>query len=580
MNLAKELTQHVPLVVGITGHRNPDPSFIPRIIEDARSHIKQLLNQYPDSPIWILSALAEGCDRIIARVTIELRNEFPGRICLLCPLPISPKEYAEDWAGNTQAQEEFDLLLQQSDEWFTLPCEPIRPECYAHLGHYLARVSHILLACWDGINLEKPGGTDRVIDERLNGRSIHERFENSDLLQGDYFLPPAELLDEAETGPVLHIPCPREQSDSSLQLSNDPQWIFPSNSLENEWKDQWEHLNQFNSDIQKSKLSNSSGSDKSHGLMLYLQNISSYIAGSYQYKTHISMTFIGLLTGLAASVLLYAEEVSIPSTIWIPCYGIFALMAIAIGHWAKMNKAQEKHLDYRALSEGIRVQSAWKQAGLHTPASFFYLRKQRKSLAWVRSAIRVASIGSFTKNSEQLTVERLNQVHCNWIKDQKLYYESKVKHTASSHRQLIKNLGLRIKKAQLLKRTLLLGGGSAFALSWLGTYIPVIGLETPWHGTFVVLMTFLPALAVALDYYLNKQAWEAEFSQYQRMCRIFTRADAFFTEILKEEHPDKKLCAAVLLDLGKEALQEQGDWYQLHHERLFYKGVAVTAKGG
>jgi len=573
----------VPLIIAITGHRDPILEHRDGITRKVKDELSHLLDNYPDTPIWVLSALAEGADRLAAQAALDLRHEFPDRVRLVCPLPLTLEEYSNDWAGNTQAQQEFESLLDQSDEWFVLPCNANRPECYAHLGHYLARVSHVLLACWDGVNLCKPGGTDRVIEERLNGRSIHERFENSELLYSDYFLPPAELLDEPETGPVLHIPCPRQQSTPSSQLPTTKQWIFPKNSVSDEWKIQWQHINKFNAEIKHGNLETEKQvnphEQPEKSIIFSLQNIASDIAGIYQYKTHVSMTIIGLLTGLAASILLYAEEVSIPATVWIPCYGLLALLAIAIGHWSKVYKAQEKHLDYRALSEGLRVQRAWKQAGLHTPASFFYLRKQRKSLAWVRSAIRAVSIEAFTAKEDQLTIERLKHIHRNWVKDQKEYYESKVKQATSSHQQLIKNLGLRIKIALRLKRTLLWGGGCAFALSWLGTYVPFIGLQTPWHVTFVILMAFLPALAVALDYYMDKQAWEEELNQYERMYRIFAKADTFFEKALQAEQPDKNLCAAVLLDLGKEALQEQGDWYQLHHERLLHKGITQVTQG-
>jgi len=582
MSTSMSRPSRIPLIIAITGHRDPKPEQQVAIAQNIKTELLHLLDKYPNTPIWLLSALAEGADRLAAQTALDLRCKFPNRVRLVCPLPLPPDEYSKDWVENKQAQQDFESLLDQSDEWFVLPCTTDRPGCYAHLGHYLARVSHILLACWDGVNLYKSGGTDRVIDERLNGRSIHERYENNELLLNDYFLPPAELLDEPEAGPVFHIPCPRQHSFPSTQLSETGQWIFPKHTELDEWESQWQHINQFNAEIQQEAINPEQqqahvSSEKS--ILHAIQNLASDIACTYQYSTHVSMTLIGLFTGLAASILLYAEEVDIPATIWIPAYGLLALLAIAVGHWAKTDKVQEKHLDYRALSEGLRVQIAWKQAGLHTPASFFYLRKQRKSLAWVRSAIRALSIAPFPEYHNQLTKERLKQVHDSWVRDQKLYYESKVMHARSSHRQLIKNLGHRIKTAHRLKHAFLWGGGSAFALSWTGTYIPAIGLDTPWHTTFVILMAFLPALAVALDYYMDKQAWEEELDQYERMYHIFAKADVFFEDALIGQ-PDRNICAAVLLDLGKEALQEQGDWYQLHHNRLLYKGIVNATKGG
>ena len=73
-----------PLYVGVTGHRN---------INTADRRLRQLVlgqlvwvrSSYPHGPMVILSALAEGADRLIARLAMD---RLGAR--LVAPLPLPP----------------------------------------------------------------------------------------------------------------------------------------------------------------------------------------------------------------------------------------------------------------------------------------------------------------------------------------------------------------------------------------------------------------------------------------------------------------------------------------------------------
>ena len=61
----------IPCIIGITGHRD----LIPEQVNDIKKHVKEIieeqLDKYPNTPVVVLSPLAEGGDTVVAQVAIE-----------------------------------------------------------------------------------------------------------------------------------------------------------------------------------------------------------------------------------------------------------------------------------------------------------------------------------------------------------------------------------------------------------------------------------------------------------------------------------------------------------------------------
>jgi hypothetical protein len=56
-----------------------------------------------------------------------------------------------------------------------------------------------------------------------------------------------------------------------------------------------------------------------------------------------------------------------------------------------------KYLDYRALAEGLRIQSYWRRAGIsltrdHAFAHDDFLQKQNVELGWIRNVMRASGL--------------------------------------------------------------------------------------------------------------------------------------------------------------------------------------------
>jgi hypothetical protein len=79
------------------------------------------------------------------------------------------------------------------------------------------------------------------------------------------------------------------------------------------------------------------------------------------------------------------------------------------------------------------------------------------------------------------------------------------------------------------------------------------------------LLTLPLAMAGLLHNYVGKRALSEHIKQYERMSRVFKRAEEQLRLMLKAA----QFGAAneLLTELGREALEENGDWVLLHRER-------------
>lgn len=116
-------------------------------------------------PIWIVSGLAEGADRLAV-------EQAPVGWKLFAMLPMPVVSYEDDFPTEA-ALEQFRTMLAAADRIQVLPCldgeavspGPARDRQYEALGSALVRQVDLLLAVWDGQPAAGPGGTQTVIGE-------------------------------------------------------------------------------------------------------------------------------------------------------------------------------------------------------------------------------------------------------------------------------------------------------------------------------------------------------------------------------------------------------------------------------
>ncbi len=82
----------VPLVIGVTSHRNIAPNEEEAIRQRVRDFLTGLQRDFPGLPLLVLSSLAEGGDRWVAEEALALG------VRLIAPLPMMRAQYTQDFS--------------------------------------------------------------------------------------------------------------------------------------------------------------------------------------------------------------------------------------------------------------------------------------------------------------------------------------------------------------------------------------------------------------------------------------------------------------------------------------------------
>jgi hypothetical protein len=571
----EEATSHrpLPLVIGITGHRDLREQDRPVLSESLRTIFRELREQYPHTPFLLITALAEGADRLAAEIALEFDSE------MIVPLPFRRELYEADFE-TAQSRAEFDSLLDRTNYWFELPLmegfaeedilEYGRPRDmhYAQCGAYIALRSQILIALWNGEFSKLVGGTAHVVQFKLEGVGApYARAHSS--------------LDVVDSGPVYHIVTPRQSQFNTPEGAYTLKKLYPEN-LDHTAGDNVEFdaiyssIDDFNRDAHETSelLSNERETSRGYLLsselrgrlspkgiaMLDLYAVADTLSIHYQRSTLRTLKVLLTFVFLAAGFFHVYTHIYSKSDLFLYVY--LAIFALAyLWHFlAARKKLQSKYLDYRALAEGLRIQFFWQIAGFHDSVAFYYLRKQKSALDWVRHAVRssLMSVLALQNPDPQKPKhhhddmhflgadeeERLRQVKKHWVKDQATYFK---KAAHREHHRLHKF-------EKIINGTLALG----FVLSIIQVFI------APNH--LLWLIVGLAAIAAGmLHTYTEKRAFVQHSKQYERMGNLFARADMHLESLLStSNHHDAREFVG---ELGREALIENGDWIHTHRDR-------------
>lgn len=151
------------LRIGVVGHRTIDePEAVAREVRRALSEIQAREARDGDrrepTRLQVLSALAEGADRLAARALLE----EPGS-ALIAVLPFEKEDYATDFE-TAESRAEFYDLLEIAQKVEVVGPTPSRVEGYERAGRLIVDTSDVMLAMWDGGPSRGRGGTAEVIE--------------------------------------------------------------------------------------------------------------------------------------------------------------------------------------------------------------------------------------------------------------------------------------------------------------------------------------------------------------------------------------------------------------------------------
>jgi hypothetical protein len=679
----------IPLVIGVTGHRDLREEDRPALTESLRRLFHRLATpQDPQlarrrrrsgranrghglrspTPLLLLTPLAEGADRLVAHVALE----FGAR--LVVPLPVPRAEYEQDFA-TAESRADFAELLSPAHtvRVIDLPRVPAghgepldaatqRLLQYTLAGAYVARHAQVFIALWDGEPPDKPGGTGDIVAFRRTGRFAALPADLAARLAHvpDPFAVRDSPLGAPETGTVHHIVTPRANRPV-------PAHAFAGRRLAPVEYDQPHqrqryfahlaraeyHMETFNIEADAAQIRDAArvarsaeqlypaaaGADGVASLpeaLVPLRNafaLADTLALRYQRLTYRTFKWMFGLAFLAVALFEGYAALAEPGAArlpWVLAYIALLAVADAVYLAARQRDVQNRFQDYRALAEGLRVQFFWRLSGLTQAASDFYLRQQRDELMWIAGAVRAWGMWTPPVHGAGTDARAADRL---WIEAQRRYFlDARPRSLAGLARDrsvgsgliaasvgcalvaaagrlagvtpraawvgvvavlfvaamaiFAHHLNLTIHEAAdeidepqersivgPTERWMLVGVACgiaaipvARAASQLAVDNPSLHLISDWHAWFVVTLVLTALAGTLLHAYVEKRAFGEHARRYRRMGNVFASAGRRLAELRgRGERPDE--WRALILDLGREALAEHGDWVLLHRER-------------
>ncbi len=357
--------QNIPLIFAVTGHRDIQEA------KSVKSSVTSLLSKYKktyeNTPLILLSALADGADTLVAEVARELDIE------LHVVLPYEKEKYLNTIADSNK----FDGLVSYAKRVITLDCQKDdkgkHTHCYQELGEYIADKSNILLALWDGVEEDaKNGGTASIV------RYQKEHFDEN------------ENMFDSKDGNVIHmIPTVRMKEPDQVLDASQIQTEYLGRLDKKSFKKNLAKFDAMNAEIKTSK--NITGKT----LLQKYKKFFGDRANTNQPKYRRLMVTMLALVGFA---IIFLEMMHVFNGVeemksWAShlIVGYFVLLGIAYYIYKqKMHtgQLQDDFIFSRGLSEAIRIQNAWNAVGLDKSVSDYYLRNEPIKLTWIRMALK------------------------------------------------------------------------------------------------------------------------------------------------------------------------------------------------
>jgi hypothetical protein len=496
--------------------------------------LRSLAARYPKTPLLVLSGLAAGADVLAAEEAFA--QDIPVLACL--PMPID--EYEKDFSASELSR--FHAAIARCARVTVVSTSADRNAGYVATELFLSHYSNVLVAFWDGADARGQGGTAEVVHTRITGEAAS--------LGGV-----ADIPYLPDVGPVYHIVTPRA-GQAPPPDAYGAHWRYPERFdedtlVERDYHAALERLDTFNADL-------ASHRDSPHAAntLERLRDHTDEVANALQKRTSL---FLGLLYVCA----FLAAFLQITTRSELEKIGGLAV-AFAFYLLARRNNYENRYQDYRALAEGLRVQSAWYCAGLWRKlVDLCYLRMQQSDLQWIRMALRCAYL-LFCEERPCPGASPDHPLCREWVEGQWAYFKRAAEREAHQHARLTKISMVFL----VIGGALLLGATAALSLAHFAPAseisLWVQAHAAPLEDLQSVPMAMAAMTAALLAQYSEKRAYSANAKRYQRMFLVFDRARKQLHKIGPERTADAQ---TIVHDLGQEALVEHAEWLLASRDR-------------
>ena len=592
--------QKIPVVVGVTGHRDLRADELPAIREAVRKELRAIRGLCPHSPLVLLSALAEGADQLCAEIALE------EGYALSVPLPMPLSEYAEDFSG--EALDRLYSLADRAREVFVVPdteprseaavakeaelcgeaggpagaeprdpadaeaeaCREYRNFRYRQADIYVAEHCHVLLALWDGTP-GKPGGCGAA--------------ETVDFMMRRSYRTPDWTGLYPDRGRVIHIPVRRRGKTGAAEKQPGAAPVsIPDVARygEDAYTASIAETDRFNENVSKTaagagdtpETSGAAGSSSSAAKTppepagsAVLRRIDGIYDAANERSVRSQKQLRTILACLSASgtivtmaFLLYDEM----EQHWmILLCGVFLLSLFGFKRLAERLRCHKDYLGCRLLAEGLRVQKYLYLTGTKCEVPDLLPWFWQVNLPWTSDAISAANVGERPAGR--------NGAEEPWIRGQLDYHRAALARTEAKLRT-----NSRILAVSLTVTILSYFAALIFELHWGGLFssvklLPIEQLEQV-RTILKILLGSLSAATLFAGNYYGKLSLDETADDHRRMIALYEMADARIgIEDADDDGPDTEVpgageetdedLEAFFRKLAREELNENSSWF-------------------
>jgi len=580
-------TGRIPVVIAVSGHRVINSTDAPELYKAVVKVLNRIRKQSgAETPLVLLSPLAEGADRIGAQAALDVG------IHLVVPLPMPRAEYEIDFPDSTG---EFHRLLQQASLCFELPYvegntdlnirQPEnRDRQYQAVGQYVVRHCQILIALWDGSesSAEDGCGTAAVVKYQLEGIRHTVRYASDGPMSRSR--PERNLLEQEEGGLVYHIWTRRQGDETTLdgrlfhERTLHPSAFKNRAAAETYYGNLLKRIAEFNRELASADkklramicashdglLPPNLREHLSHSECITLIQYASADALATRFQKSSKRTVQAIHWYIAIGSVMFAIYAHMAYELeWEPVWSLpsFTIALAFLGYLAAIfayrragprgRDYQNKHQDYRALAEAMRVQLFWNLLGIQEPVGDYYLGKHRTELDWIRNALRNWRTTVF-RTTVGTPQDRAASVLRHWIVAQKEYFSGHPDQKRQESRE---------KRVQLF-----LEAATVFALMVAGlTFLNILIDHKILRGTLEIVFGSALLTAGLIHHYNEQMAFSQQAREQKRLASSFSYASGLIKMAIESSDWAKVL--TLFRDAGIVALEENGSWVLTHRER-------------
>ncbi len=570
------------LVLGVAGHRDLTPESWEYARKEVSDFLLQLRKLLPDTPIRLVSGMADGADRLVADEALSQGLSVDA----VMPMPMDL--YRSDFSAESLAELEI-FVARPEVRKIELPlpdgvmteeaAQPgtARDDAYGRLSEELCRRCHLLIVLWDGDNTDLKGGTSDTVKRFLfrssGGNGDHSFLEES----------PADALHD---GYAYWVPVGRESRNGERVRETTcfvagilgSRFLIKQEQMPDELRREMHDLNEYHKtfmdlrdrDILKSEwgLFDTIGDAKIDEKMSELAPIeleyrkADAMAVHFQRLSDRLFMIYSVLAGLMGfAFLVYAKVYA--SAFFILIYlGVFILGYFSF-RWAHKRHWFAKHLMYRLVAEALRAKFYLALVGHHGALGAAELTRatqvsQFAGFNWIVHAFRAAEPALPARPTPaDEDAEWLGLARKCWIEDQSRYFANKTHSFHHTHHRIE-----RIKSILLIG--LFLSGVLLLFFKSHMVAATIVG-DFSVKTALLFLMGLLPLWLGIWEIYVNKMATKELAWQYSNQARLFAR-----TELKLASASDDDGRRQVLSELAQDSLSETYMWivhrYHREHE--------------